>query len=83
MWGEYGKYASIGELDAVVLNAGMNRVGAVETNSEKDFDDVMNTNLKGVWLWLRLVVPVLKAQGRGQIVVTNSVMGIRGRPEAG
>ena len=83
MWKEYGEYSGGEGLDTVVLNAGINRVGVVEANSETDFDDVMNTNVRGVWLWLRHVVPVLKAQERGQIVVTNSVMGLKGRPEAG
>jgi NAD(P)-dependent dehydrogenase (short-subunit alcohol dehydrogenase family) len=44
MWSEYSATA-VGSLDAVVLNAGINRVGLVENNSEADFDDVMGTSL--------------------------------------
>jgi len=82
MWETYT--ATFGnEIDVLVANAGLNRPGAVEQNSEAEYEQVMNTNLKGVWLWLQHAVPLMKQQHAGQIVVTNSVRGIRGGPNAG
>lgn len=64
-------------LDVLVCNAGLSRLGFVEDVSEEDFDDVFDTNVKGVWLFLKHALPVMKAQGKGQVIVTSSVMGFR------
>jgi len=77
MWAEY-RQAHGDSVDVLVANAGLNRVGSLEEMSEADFDLVMNTNVKGVWHWLRHVLPVMKQQRGGQIVVTNSVRGLKG-----
>jgi NADP-dependent 3-hydroxy acid dehydrogenase YdfG len=42
--------------------------------SEADFDTVMATNVKGVFLSLKQVLPSMLDRGCGQIVVTNSVL---------
>lgn len=63
--------------DALVANAGLNRPGLLHEVTEDDFDAVMGTNVKGVWLWMRAVLPGMRAAGRGQVVVTSSVLGLR------
>mmetsp|Transcript_35939 Transcript_35939/g.49881 ORF Transcript_35939/g.49881 Transcript_35939/m.49881 type:complete len:261 (+) Transcript_35939:113-895(+) len=73
MWQEFGAPA----VDVLVANAGVNRPGALHTVSEAEFDEVMDTNLKGVFLWLQKVIPGMIELKSGQIVVTNSVLGMK------
>lgn len=63
--------------DNVILNAGLNRIGPIESISEEDAYLVLNTNVMGVYRWLKAVLPTLKAQKSGQIVVTSSICGLR------
>ncbi|KAA0156298.1 hypothetical protein FNF29_01091 [Cafeteria roenbergensis] len=68
---------AFGSPSAVILNAGMNRPGAVDATTPEDFDAVMGVNVRGVYLYLRSVLPLMKEAGRGQVVVTSSVLGER------
>jgi len=68
--------------DVAVLNAGLNRTGPVEAMAESDYDTVMNVNVKGVFLFLRELLGGMKESGSGQVVVTSSVLGARGAPNA-
>eukprot|EP00729_Bicosta_minor_P005485 gene5485-26295_t len=63
--------------DVVVANAGVGRFGALEGVSAADYDLSFNTNVRGVFLWLRAVIPAMKAAKKGQLVVMSSVAGIR------
>jgi 3-oxoacyl-[acyl-carrier protein] reductase len=72
-----------GRLDAVVANAGIVRDGqlikwrggqAVGRMSEEDFDRVMATNSRGVFLTVREAVPWLIRSGGGSIAVASSVV---------
>lgn len=47
---------------------------------EETFDRVIAVNVKGVWLGIRQVAPVMIARGRGAIVNTASIAGLRGTP---
>jgi NADP-dependent 3-hydroxy acid dehydrogenase YdfG len=67
----------LGAMDGVILNAGVNRPGKVEDTTADDFDAVIGVNLRGVYLYLRETIPHLRAAGKGQIVVTSSIMGER------
>lgn len=42
------------------------------------FDQVMAVNVRGVWLGLKYVIPVMRVRGGGSIVITSSTAGIRG-----
>lgn len=106
MW--QGYVEEHGTIDVVVANAGINRPGLVEDTSVEQFDDVIATNVKGLYLPLRKVppcprtracrrhtmhsshsfptnqvLPVMKAQRSGQIVVNSSVRGLRGGAGSG
>jgi 3-oxoacyl-[acyl-carrier protein] reductase len=70
-----------GRVDLLVANAGIWEGAPVEEMSEALWDRVLDANLKGTWTACRAVVPIMKKQGRGAIVIVSSTAGQRG--EAG
>ena len=65
-------------IDVLVANAGCGGGrAALETTEIESFDRQFATNVKGVYLFIRAVLPSMKSQRHGQIVVTSSVAGIR------
>ncbi len=69
-----------GRLDAVVLNAGVASVGAIDRQPLDEFDRILAVNLRGVVLGVRATLPALRAAGGGSVVVTASVSGLFGDP---
>jgi len=70
-----------GRIDCFFNNAGIE--GKVQPTAEYDeaiFDAVMGVNVKGVFLGLRHVLPVMLRQKAGTIVNTASVAGLVGTP---
>jgi glucose 1-dehydrogenase len=49
-----------GKIDVLVLNAGVVRIGPVETFSDEDFDLLINTNLKGTFYGCKWAIPYFK-----------------------
>jgi len=73
-----------GRIDVVVNAAGINvRRRSLAEGSVEDFEQVLNTNLRGAFLLSRAVVPVMRAQGGGTIVHVVSDSGMRGNDFAG
>ncbi len=70
-----------GRVDLLVANAGIWEGAPVEEMSESLWDRVIDANLKGTWTACRAVVPFMKEQGSGAIVIVSSTAGQRG--EAG
>ena len=70
-----------GKVDLLVANAGIWEGAPVEELSEAVWDRVIDANLKGTWAACRAVVPFMKKQRRGGIVIVSSTAGQRG--EAG
>lgn len=64
--------AAFGGLDVVSNNAGIQRYGTVESTSEVEWDEVMDVNLKSVYLVCHHAMPHLRAR-RGAIVNMASV----------
>ncbi|GAB2962808.1 SDR family NAD(P)-dependent oxidoreductase [Nonomuraea fastidiosa] len=62
-----------GGLDIVVTCAGVQRYGTVEDTPEEVWDEVLDINLKGVYLTCKAAMPQLRARGGGSIVVVSSV----------
>jgi NAD(P)-dependent dehydrogenase (short-subunit alcohol dehydrogenase family) len=72
---------AFGTIDCFFNNAGIEgRVALTADYDEDVFDAVIAVNLKGVFLGLRHVLPVMIAQKRGAIVNTASTAGVAGSP---
>lgn len=69
-----------GRIDILVNNAGITRDKLIALMSEKDWDDVLDTNLKGVFNLTKPVVGVMLRQKSGSILNISSISGIVGMP---
>jgi len=67
-----------GRIDILVNNAGITRDKLLLMMSEKDWDDVLDTNLKGVFNLTKPVVGVMLRQRSGTILNITSISGIVG-----
>jgi NAD(P)-dependent dehydrogenase (short-subunit alcohol dehydrogenase family) len=68
-----------GGVDCFFNNAGiLGEVRPLVDYPEDVFDRVMAVNVKGVWLGMRTVAPLLRARGGGAIVNTASIAGLHG-----
>jgi NAD(P)-dependent dehydrogenase (short-subunit alcohol dehydrogenase family) len=68
-----------GGVDCFFNNAGiLGDVRALVDYPEETFDRVLAVNVKGVWLGIKTVAPLLRARGGGVIVNTASIAGLRG-----
>ncbi len=69
-----------GRIDILVNNAGITRDKLLALMSEKDWDEVLDTNLKGVFNLTKPVVGVMLRQKSGSILNITSISGIVGMP---
>lgn len=67
-----------GRIDILVNNAGITRDNLLLKMSEKDFDEVIATNLKGVFNCTKAVTRLMMKQHSGRIVNMASVVGLMG-----
>ena len=65
-------------LDVLVNNAGILHIGTAEQITEEQWDQTFNTNVKGLWLLSRAVLPLMRKAGGGSIINVASVLGING-----
>ncbi len=70
----------LGGVDILINNAGITRDNLLLRMTEKDFDDVISTNLKSVFNYTKAVIKPMIAQRYGRIVNISSVVGIIGNP---
>lgn len=66
---------TFGRLDILVNNAGINIRGPIEELSESDWDQVIDTNLKGPWLCCRAAATPMKRQKWGRVINVSSMLG--------
>ena len=72
--------AMMGGVDVLVANAGVGHFGNLEDITVSQFDEQFNTNVRGVFLWLRKVLPGMRERNSGQIVVMSSNLGLHTSP---
>jgi len=69
-----------GKIDVLINNAGITSDGLFLRMTEEDFDNVINTNLKGTFNLTRFVSPIMLKQKSGTIINMSSVVGVTGNP---
>ena len=63
----------VGPIDILVNNAGIARVQPVEEISERDWDELIDVNLKSCFLVTQAVLPGMRARQWGRIINLSSV----------
>jgi|SRR5688572_22161811 len=72
--------AEFGKIDILVNNAGVTKDGLLMRMSEEDWDTVLDTNLKGVFLLTKAVIRPMMSAKRGKIINISSVVALIGNP---
>ena len=68
-----------GGVDILIANAGIEgEINSIIETPVEMFDKVMSVNVRGVWLGLKYVMPLMRERGGGSIVITSSTAGVRG-----
>src|SRR5262245_15679833 len=68
---------AFGGVDILFANAGTEGLlKPIETYSRREFEDVLQTNIVGVWLAIKHCIEPMKKRGRGSIIATASVAGL-------
>jgi NAD(P)-dependent dehydrogenase (short-subunit alcohol dehydrogenase family) len=75
--------AAMGSIDVLINCAGISGTPAkIHSMPVEDWDKLISINLRGVFLCLRAVIPVMLRQGRGCIINIASVRGMKAHPKA-
>ena len=69
---------TFGTLNILVNNAGITDDALILRMSEQQFDNVINTNLKGVWNMTKVAAKTLLKSGYGRVINISSVSGVLG-----
>lgn len=68
-----------GAIDVLVNNAGIIRDGLAIRLPENEWDEVLETNLKGPFLCIRAISKIMMKQRSGHIISISSISGVQGR----
>ena len=70
-----------GGVDIMIANAGTEgKFALIENLTMTDFEDVLRTNVIGVWLSMKYCVEPMKKRGSGSIIAISSIAGVIGSP---
>jgi 3-oxoacyl-[acyl-carrier protein] reductase len=69
-----------GKIDILVNNAGITKDTLLMRMSESDWDAVLDTNLKGVFLLTKAAIRPMMSAKKGKIITISSVVGLTGNP---
>lgn len=70
-----------GRLDILINNAGVAYKKRLEETTLQEYDKIMDTNLKGVFLCTKYAIPYIRESKNGKIINISSVGGLHGLPE--
>lgn len=70
--------SELGGVDVLINNAGIGKMGTLEAMSSADWQEVIQTNLFGVYYAAMAVYPYLKEKGEGDIINVASTAGLKG-----
>jgi 3-oxoacyl-[acyl-carrier protein] reductase len=73
--------ASLGPIDVAVLNHGIWKRAPIAEMTERQYDEMMDTNLRGTFAATSACARRMKARGTGSIVLVSSTAGQRGEAE--
>ena len=71
--------AELGPIDTVVANAGITRDGFFHKMTPEQWNEVIGTNLTGVFNTVRPVWPGMRERGFGRVIVISSINGQKGQ----
>lgn len=68
-----------GRIDIAFNNAGVegNTAARITTDALENWDDIFDTNARGLWLSMKYEIPVMRAHGGGRIINMASLLGMR------
>jgi len=72
-----------GRVDILVNNAGIYKAYDLHEMSEENWDEILDVNLKSVFLGSKRVIPEMLAQGKGKIISIASIAGLVGFAQSG
>src|SRR5690625_2893537 len=72
--------ATFGQLDVLVNNSGITKDNLLMRMKVEEFDDVIETNLKGAFLCTKTVTRQMMKQRSGKIINIASIVGVSGNP---
>ena len=69
----------LGVIDVIVNCQGIYLIDKIENTTIQTFDDIINVNLKSIFLVCKNAIPIMKWQNRGYIVNIASMSGLRAK----
>ena len=73
----------MGQIDILVANAGVGYFNNFESLTDEEYDNMFETNVRGVFNWVREVLPEMKKRNSGQIIIISSTAGLNTFPKGG
>ena len=67
-----------GKLDVLINNAGIYRTTPIEDTTEEEWDQIIDVNVKGVFLGTKHAIPAMREAGGGSIINISSTAGLVG-----